>query len=67
MLPSVSNATTEILRSYLKFKGQNLGYLSSIILEVEFGALTRILEENFGAKPPTTLYESTLLEHPPCV
>ena len=36
MLPSVSNATTEILRSYLKFKGQNLGYLSPIILEVEF-------------------------------
>ena len=42
MLPSVSNATTEILRSYMKFKGQNLGYLSPIILEVEFGALTRI-------------------------
>ena len=48
MLPSVSNATTEILRSYLKFKGQNLGYLSPIILEVEFGALTRILEVERG-------------------
>ena len=48
MLPSVSNATTEILRSYLKFKGQTLGYLSPIILEVEFGTLTRILEVERG-------------------
>ena len=48
MLPSVSNATTEILWSYLKFKGQNLGYLSPIILEVEFWVLTRILEVERG-------------------
>ena len=48
MLPSVSNATTEILRSYLKFEWQNLGYLSPIILEVEFGVLTRILEVERG-------------------
>ena len=48
MLPSVSNATTEILKPYLKFKGQNLGYLLAIILEVEFGALTRILEVESG-------------------
>ena len=48
MLPFISNATTEILRSYLKFKGKNLGHLSPIILEVEFGALTRILEVERG-------------------
>ena len=48
MLPFVSNATTEILRSYLKFKRQNMGYLSPLILEVEFGALTRILEVERG-------------------
>ena len=40
--------------SYLKFNGQNLGYLSPIILEAGFGALRRISEANFGAKPPTT-------------
>ena len=33
---------------YLKFKGQNLGYLSPIFLEAKF-----------GAKPPTSLYGST--------
>ena len=48
MLFFVSNATTEILRSYLKFKRKNLGYLSPIILEVEFAALTRILEVERG-------------------
>ena len=37
---------------YLKFKGQNLGYLSPIFLEAKFGAPTRISEANFGAKPP---------------
>ena len=52
MLPSVSNTTTQILGSYLKFKGQNLGYLSPIILEAKFGALTQISEANFGAKLP---------------
>ena len=41
-----------ILESYLKFRGQNLGYLSPIFLEAKFGAPTRISEANFGAKPP---------------
>ena len=41
-----------ILGSYLKFRGQNLGYLSLISLEAKFGAPTRISEANFGAKPP---------------
>ena len=43
------------LRLYLKFKGQNLGYLSPILLEAKFGAPTRISEANFGAKPPDLL------------
>ena len=43
-----------ILESYLKFRGQNLGYLSPIFLEARFGAPTRISEANFGAKPPTS-------------
>ena len=41
-----------VLRSYLKFRGQNLGYLLLIFLEAEFGAPTRISEANFGTKPP---------------
>ena len=41
-----------ILRSYLKFRGQNVGYLSLIFLEAKFGAPTRISEANFAAKPP---------------
>ena len=41
-----------ILGPYLKFKGQNLRYLSPIFLESKFGAPTRISEVNFGAKPP---------------
>ena len=41
-----------ILGSYLKFKGQNLGYLSPLILEAKFEALTRTLEKNFEDKPP---------------
>ena len=41
-----------ILGSYLKFRGQNLGYLSLIFLEANFGTPTRISEANFGAKPP---------------
>ena len=41
-----------ILGSYLKFRGQNLGYLSFIFLEAKFGAPTRISEAKFGAKPP---------------
>ena len=39
------------LGSYLKFRGQNLGYLSLIFSEAKFGAPTRISEANFGAKP----------------
>ena len=35
-----------ILGSYLKFRGQNLGYLSAIFLEAKFGAPT----ENFRGK-----------------
>ena len=41
-----------ILGSYLKFRRQNLGYLSFIFLEAKFGAPTRISEAKFGAKPP---------------
>ena len=41
-----------ILGSYLKFRGQNLGYLSLIFLEAKFAAPIRISEANFGAKPP---------------
>ena len=44
-----------ILGSYLKFRGQNLGYLSFIFLEAKFGAPTRILEAKFGVKPPDLL------------
>ena len=40
-----------ILGSYLKFRGQDLGYLSPIFLEPKFGAPTRTSEANFGAKP----------------
>ena len=48
-------STTQILGSYLKFKGQNLGYLSPIFWEAKFGALKQISEANFGAKPPGRL------------
>ena len=41
-----------ILGSYRKFRGQNLGYLSVILLEAKSGAPTRISEARFGAKPP---------------
>ena len=41
-----------ILGSYLKFRGQNLGYLSFIFLEAKFGAPTRISEAKFGSNPP---------------
>ena len=40
-----------ILGSYLKFRGQILGYLSPIFMEAKFGAPTRISEANFRAKP----------------
>ena len=41
-----------ILGSYLKLRGQNLGYLSLKFLEVKFGAPTRVSEANFGVKRP---------------
>ena len=41
-----------ILGSYLKFKGQNLGYLSPIFLETTFGDRMQISEANFGVKLP---------------
>ena len=44
-----------ILGSYLKFREQNLGYLSFIVLEAKFGAPTRISEAKFGANPPPNL------------
>ena len=44
-----------ILGSYLKFRGQNLGYLSLIFLEAKFGAPARISEANFGVKSPDLL------------
>ena len=44
-----------ILGSYLKFRWQNLGYMSFIFLEEKFGAPTRISEAKFGAKPPDLL------------
>ena len=44
-----------ILGSYLKFRGQNLGYLSFIFLDAIFGAPTRISKAKFGAKPPDLL------------
>ena len=47
MLVSVFNTTTQILGSYLKFKGQNLGYLSPIILKANFGARS---DTNFRGK-----------------
>ena len=50
-----------ILGSYLKFIGQNLGYLSLIFLVAKFGAPLRISEANFGAKPPYLL----IWKHPP--
>ena len=40
---------------YLKFKGQNLGYLSPIFLEAKFGAPAGISEPKFGAKLPDLL------------
>ena len=43
-----------ILGSYLKFRGQNLGYLS-FILEAKFGAPTRISEAKLGPSPPSDL------------
>ena len=44
-----------IFGSYLKFRVQNLGYLSLIFLEAKFGAPTRSSEANFGAKAPDLL------------
>ena len=47
-----SSEKIPILGSNLKFRGQNLGYLSPIYLEAKFWAPTRISEANFGAKRP---------------
>ena len=44
-----------ILGSYLKFRGQNLGYLSFMFLGANFGAPTRISKAKFGAKPSDLL------------
>ena len=52
-----------ILGSYLKFRGQNLGYLSLIFLEAKFGAPTRISEANFGT--PTRISEANFGAKPP--
>ena len=41
-----------VLGTNLKFRRQNLGYLSPLFFEVKFGAPTRILEGNFGGKAP---------------
>ena len=51
MLPSVSNTTTQILGSSLKLRGQNLGYLSPIILKAKFGTLTRFQRQILGPSP----------------
>ena len=47
-------STTPIFGSYLKFKAQNLGYMSPMFLEAKFEALARIFEAKFWAKPPPT-------------
>ena len=44
-----------ILGSNLKFRGQDLGYLSPIFLKAKFRAPTRISEANFGPSPPNIL------------
>ena len=41
-----------ILGSYLKFREQNLGYLSCIFLEAKFGAPTRISEATVWGQTP---------------
>ena len=42
---------------YLKFKGQNLGYLSPIFLEAKIGAPTGISKAKFGPSRPTPYME----------
>ena len=44
-----------ILGSNLKFRWQNLGYLSPVFLEAKIGAPTIILEANIEAKSPDLL------------
>ena len=45
-----------ILGSYLKLRGQNLGYLSPIFLEAKFGAPNKNFEGKFwGQAPPDIL------------
>ena len=41
-----------ILGSYLKFRGQDLGYLPFMFLEAKFVAPTRISDAKFGGKTP---------------
>ena len=41
-----------ILGSYLKFRGQNLGYLPFMFLEAKFVAPARISDAKFGGKTP---------------
>ena len=56
-----------ILGSCLKFREQNLGYLSPIFLEAKFEASTRISEADFGAKPPDLLRWKYPLRFGDCV
>ena len=41
-----------ILESYLKFRGQNLGYLSLIFLEAKFGVQQEFQRQSLGPSPP---------------
>ena len=41
-----------ILGSYLKFRGQNLGYLSFMFLEAKFGLQQEFQRPNLGPSPP---------------
>ena len=43
-----------ILGSYLKFRGQNLGYLLPIFLEAEFGDPKEFQRQILGPSPPPT-------------
>ena len=43
-----------ILGSYLKFRGQNLGYLSFIFLEANLGPQQEFQRQNLGPSPPTS-------------
>ena len=49
-----------ILESYLKFRGQNLGFLSFMFLEAKIGAPTRISEAKYNMEVPPGLGLITL-------